>query len=47
MKELRKDIERDWSDVKSIPMSDASEQQALLSEGIVGIRWRKQTILSL
>ncbi|MES5924855.1 GNAT family N-acetyltransferase [Bacillus cereus group sp. MG9] len=36
VKELRKDIERDWTDVKSVPMSDASGQQALLSEGYRG-----------
>ncbi|MFK4467817.1 GNAT family N-acetyltransferase [Bacillus sp. RC252] len=36
VKELRKDIERDWTDVKSVPMSDASGQQTLLSEGYRG-----------
>ncbi|MDJ1477067.1 GNAT family N-acetyltransferase [Bacillus sp. LS15-K4] len=41
VKELRKDIERDWSDVKSIPMSDASGQQALLSEGYRGYKMEK------
>ncbi|EJR26158.1 MULTISPECIES: hypothetical protein [Bacillus cereus group] len=35
-KELRGDKERDWSDVKSVPMSDAGGQQALLSEGYRG-----------
>ncbi len=47
VKELRRDKERDWTDVQSILMSDANGQQALLSEGIVGMRWRKQQILSL
>ncbi|EOW9529392.1 GNAT family N-acetyltransferase [Bacillus cytotoxicus] len=32
VKELRGDKERDWTDVKSVLMSDTSEQQALLSE---------------
>lgn len=41
VKELRKDTERDWTNVKSVPMSDVSEKQALLSEGIVGMRWRE------
>ncbi len=41
VKELRGDKESDWTDVQSILMSDASGQQALLSEGIVGMRWRK------
>ena len=41
VKKLRGDNERDWTDVQSILMSDASGQQALLSEGIVGMRWRK------
>lgn len=41
VKELRKDIERDWSDVKSIPMSDASGQQTLLSEGYRGYEMEK------
>ncbi|WP_242214436.1 GNAT family N-acetyltransferase [Bacillus cereus group sp. BfR-BA-01383] len=41
VKELRKDIERDWSDVKSVPMSDASGQQALLSEGYHGYEMEK------
>ncbi|MFJ8456415.1 GNAT family N-acetyltransferase [Bacillus paramycoides] len=35
-KALRGDKESDWVDVKSVPMSDASEQQALLSEGYRG-----------
>ncbi|CAM4185192.1 benzoate transporter [Bacillus luti] len=41
VKELRNDIERNWSDVKSIPMSDASGQQALLSEGYRGYKMEK------
>ncbi|MDR4986511.1 N-acetyltransferase [Bacillus cereus] len=41
VKELRKDIERDWSDVKSVPMSDAGGQQALLSEGYRGYEMEK------
>ncbi|PED09382.1 N-acetyltransferase [Bacillus pseudomycoides] len=41
VKELRKDKERDWTDVKSVPMSDASEQQALLSEGYRGYEMEK------
>lgn len=41
VKELRKDIERDWSDVKIVPMSDASGQQALLSEGYRGYEMEK------
>ncbi|PGU09497.1 N-acetyltransferase [Bacillus cereus] len=36
VKELREDKERDWIDVQSILMSDASGQQALLSEGYRG-----------
>lgn len=36
VKELLGDKERDWSDVKSVPMSDAGGQQALLSEGYRG-----------
>ncbi|MBY0599961.1 hypothetical protein [Bacillus bingmayongensis] len=41
VKELRKDIERDWTDVKSFPMSDLREQQALLSEGYRGYEMEK------
>lgn len=41
VKELRGGKERNWTDVKSVPMSDAVGQQALLSEGIVGMEWRK------
>ncbi|MGE1131325.1 GNAT family N-acetyltransferase [Bacillus wiedmannii] len=33
VKELRGDKERNWTDVKSAPMSDAIGQQALLSKG--------------
>ena len=36
VKELRGDKENDWTDVKSVPMSDASGQQALISEGYRG-----------
>ncbi|MDI6678636.1 GNAT family N-acetyltransferase [Bacillus wiedmannii] len=36
VKELRGDKERNWTDVKSVPMSDAVGQQALLSEGYRG-----------
>lgn len=41
VKELRKDTERDWTDVKDIPMSDAGGQQALLSEGYRGYEMEK------
>ncbi|MFB5252335.1 GNAT family N-acetyltransferase [Bacillus mycoides] len=41
VKELRKDTERDWTDVKDIPMSDVSEEQALLSEGYRGYELEK------
>jgi hypothetical protein len=41
VKELRGDKERDWTDVKDVPMSDASEQQALLSEGYRGYEMEK------
>ncbi|MGH0430235.1 GNAT family N-acetyltransferase [Bacillus hominis] len=41
VKELRGDKERDWSDVKSVPMSDAGGQQALLSEGYRGYKMEK------
>ncbi len=41
VKELRKDTERDWTDVKDIPMSDVSEKQALLSEGYRGYEMEK------
>ena len=33
VKELRGVKERDWTDIKSIPMNNAGGQQALLSEG--------------
>ena len=41
MKKLRGDNERDWTDVQSILMSDASGQQALLSEGYRGYEMEK------
>ncbi|MBE7097542.1 GNAT family N-acetyltransferase [Bacillus cereus] len=41
VKELRRDKERDWTDVKSILMSDAGRQQALLSEGYRGYEMEK------
>ncbi|MGG5784154.1 GNAT family N-acetyltransferase [Bacillus albus] len=41
VKELRGDKERDWTDVQSILMSDASGQQALLSEGYRGYKMEK------
>ncbi len=41
VKELRKDIEREWTDIKSVPMSDAGGQQALLSEGYFGYEMEK------
>ncbi len=41
VKELRKDTERDRTDVKDIPMSDAGGQQALLSEGYRGYEMEK------
>ncbi|MEY8349822.1 GNAT family N-acetyltransferase [Bacillus cereus] len=41
VKELRGNQERDWTDVKSVPMSDAGEQQALLSEGYRGYEMEK------
>ncbi|MBO1582113.1 GNAT family N-acetyltransferase [Bacillus sp. XF8] len=41
VKELRKDKERDWTDVKSVPMSNTSEQQALLTEGYRGYEMEK------
>lgn len=41
VKELRGVKERDWTDIKSIPMNNAGGQQALLSEGIAGMRWRR------
>ncbi|PRT25841.1 N-acetyltransferase [Bacillus thuringiensis] len=41
VKKLRGDNERDWTDVQSILMSDASGQQALLSEGYRGYEMEK------
>ncbi|MGH0426858.1 GNAT family N-acetyltransferase [Bacillus pretiosus] len=41
VKELRGDKERNWTDVKSVPMSDAIGQQALLSEGYRGYEMEK------
>ncbi|PGD15813.1 N-acetyltransferase [Bacillus toyonensis] len=41
VKELRRDKERDWTDVQSILMSDANGQQALLSEGYRGYEMEK------
>ncbi|EJR56292.1 hypothetical protein IIO_05385 [Bacillus cereus VD115] len=41
VKKLRGDKERDWTDVQSILMSDASGQQALLSEGYRGYDMEK------
>lgn len=40
VKELRKDIERDWSDVKSVPMSDFDGQKSCLLKAIEAIRWK-------
>ncbi|PHB88074.1 N-acetyltransferase [Bacillus wiedmannii] len=41
VKELRGDKEKNWMDIKSIPMSDAGGQQALLSEGYRGYEMEK------
>ena len=41
VKELRGDKERDWTEIKSLPMSDAGGQQALLSEGYRGYEMEK------
>ncbi|MBE7105580.1 GNAT family N-acetyltransferase [Bacillus cereus] len=41
VKELRKDKESNWTDVKSIPMSDAGGQLALLLEGYRGYEMEK------
>lgn len=41
VKELRKDTERDWMDVRNASMSDASGQQALLSDGYRGYEMEK------
>ncbi|MCC2471210.1 GNAT family N-acetyltransferase [Bacillus pacificus] len=36
VKELREDKEKDWTEIKSVPMSDTVGQQALFSEGYRG-----------
>lgn len=41
VKELRGDKVSDWTEIENVLMSDAGGQQALISEGIVGMRWRK------
>ncbi|HDR4423136.1 TPA: GNAT family N-acetyltransferase [Bacillus cereus] len=41
VKELRGDKENDWVDIKTVPMSDASGQQALISEGYRGYEMKK------
>ncbi|ONH03010.1 N-acetyltransferase [Bacillus cereus] len=41
VKELREENERDWTDIKSIPMNNAGGQQALLSEGYRGYEMEK------
>ncbi|MGN4447851.1 GNAT family N-acetyltransferase [Bacillus cereus group sp. MYBK79-1] len=41
VKELREDKERDWTDVKIVPMNDAVGQQALLSDGYRGYEMEK------
>lgn len=41
MKELRGIKERDWTDIKSVPMNNAGGQQALLSEGYRGFEMEK------
>lgn len=41
VKELREDNERNWTDIKSIPMNNAGGQQALLSEGYRGYEMEK------
>ncbi|PEE64945.1 N-acetyltransferase [Bacillus thuringiensis] len=41
VKKLRGDKESDWTDIQSILMSDASGQQALLSEGYLGYKMEK------
>ncbi|GIX58836.1 hypothetical protein BPADB04_38660 [Bacillus paranthracis] len=41
VKELSGDNERDWTDIKSIPMNNAGGQQALLSEGYHGYEMEK------
>ncbi|MHC2834619.1 GNAT family N-acetyltransferase [Bacillus sp. F9_6S_D1_P_5] len=41
VKELRGNIEKNWMDVRSVPMSDAGGQQALLSDGYRGYEMKK------
>ncbi|MCC2389541.1 GNAT family N-acetyltransferase [Bacillus pacificus] len=41
VKELRGVKKRDWTDIKSVPMSNVSEKQALLSEGYRGYEMEK------
>ena len=41
MKELCGDNERDWTEIKSVPMNNAGGQQALLSEGYRGYEMEK------
>lgn len=41
VKELREDNERDWTEIENVLMSDASGQQALLSEGYRGYKMEK------
>ncbi|KXY02567.1 N-acetyltransferase [Bacillus paranthracis] len=41
VKELSGNNERDWTDIKSIPMTNAGGQQALLSEGYRGYEMEK------
>ncbi|HDX9624759.1 TPA: GNAT family N-acetyltransferase [Bacillus anthracis] len=41
VKELREDNERDWTDIKSVPMNNAGGQQTLLSEGYRGYKMEK------
>ncbi|MGE1008204.1 GNAT family N-acetyltransferase [Bacillus cereus] len=41
VKELRGVKERDWTDIKSVPMNNAGGQQALLSEGYRGYKMEK------
>lgn len=41
VKELREDKERNWTEIKSVPMNNAGGQQALLSEGYRGYEMEK------
>lgn len=41
VKELREDKEKDWTEIKSVPMNNAGGQQALLSEGYRGYEMEK------